>query len=193
MDKGRVRRGLKKCLLAITPEQRSIRSRKACEILAGTSEFKDASVIMMFLSLPNEIDTSEAILEAWLHGKRVVVPKVLWHEHHLIPVEIHSLDGDCEIEASGLKNPTSGVPMPLEQIDLVVTPGLGFDRNGKRLGRGGGYYDRFFAHERLKAVRCGFGFAEQVLESVPVTEQDQPVDFVVTDEGVVHLGSTKGV
>jgi 5-formyltetrahydrofolate cyclo-ligase len=193
MDKGQVRRELQKCLLAITPEQRSSRSRKACEYLASTSEFQDASVIMMFLSLPKEIDTSQAILAAWQLGKTVVAPKVLWQERHMIPVEIHSLDAGCETEASGLRNPISGVPTPLEQIDLVVTPGLGFDRSGNRLGWGGAYYDKFFAHEQLTATRCGFGFAEQLLDSVPATEHDQPVDFVVTDEGVVHLYSRKGV
>ena len=193
MDKGGVRRDLQKCLLAITPEQRCSKSRKACENLASTSEFQNASVVMMFLSLPQEVDTSEAILQAWQLGKTVVAPKVLWREQHLIPVEIRSLDGACEAGESGLRNPTSGVPTPLEQIDLVVTPGLGFDRSGNRLGRGGAYYDRFFAHEQLRAARCGFGFAEQLLESVPVAEHDQPVDFIVTDQGVVHSYSRKGV
>lgn len=193
MDKGRVRRELKECLLAIKPEQRISKSRKACENLASTAEFRDASVVMMFLSLPQEVDTSEAILKAWQLGKTVVAPKVFWKERRMVPVEIRSLDSDCETEASGLRNPTSGVPTPLEQIDLVVTPGLGFDRTGNRLGRGGAFYDRFFAHEKLRAARCGFGFAEQVLESVPVAEHDQPMDLVVTDEGVVHLCSRKGV
>ncbi len=193
MDKARVRRELQKCLLAITPEQRKARSRKACEHLAETSEFRSASVVMMFLSLPQEVDTSEAILAAWQLGKTVVVPKVLWREQHLIPVEIHSLNSACETNASGLRNPTSGVLTPIEQIDLVVTPGLAFDRSGNRLGRGGAYYDRFFAHEQLTAARCGFGFAEQLLDSVPVARHDQPIDLVVTDEGVLRLCSSKGV
>ena len=75
--------------------------------------------------------------------------------------------------------------MPLEEIDLVVTPGLGFDRKGNRLGRGGSYYDRFFANEQLKASRCGFAFAEQLVDSVPVTSTDIPMDFLVTDEEVI--------
>lgn len=193
MDKGRVRRELQECLLTITPEQRSRRSRKACENLVSTCEFRDASVVMMFLSLPEEVDTSEAILEAWQLGKTVVVPKVFWKERYMIAVEIRSLDSDCRTEASGLRNPISEVPTPLEQIDLVVAPGLAFDRRGNRLGRGAAFYDRFFAHEQLKAARCGFAFAEQMLDSVPAAQHDQPVDFVVTDEGVVHLCSRKGV
>ena len=77
--------------------------------------------------------------------------------------------------------------MSFGKIDLVVTPALGFDNKGNRLGRGGSYYDRFFANKELKASRCGFAFAEQMVESVPVTERDKPMDFLVTDEEVMYF------
>ncbi|MEA3225492.1 MAG: 5-formyltetrahydrofolate cyclo-ligase, partial [Planctomycetota bacterium] len=94
--------------------------------------------------------------------------------------------------SSGLRNPISGVPVPFGEIDLVVTPGLGFDNKGHRLGRGGAYYDRFFANTNLKAVRCGFGFTEQILDSVPVTDHDVPVNMLVTDEQVIYFDHRKG-
>ena len=81
--------------------------------------------------------------------------------------------------------------MPLQDIDLVVTPALGFDGKGNRLGRGGSCYDRFFANARLKAARCGFAFAQQQVETVPVAEHDEPVDFLVTDEGVTYFDKRK--
>jgi len=77
--------------------------------------------------------------------------------------------------------------MPFEEIDLVVTPAVGFDRKGNRLGRGSSYYDRFFANEELKAARCGFAFAEQMIDSVPVTERDERIDFLVTYEGIIYF------
>jgi 5-formyltetrahydrofolate cyclo-ligase len=143
---------------------------------------------MMYLSLPHELDTSEAILCAWQLGKTVVVPKVSWQQRHMIPVQINSLETGFSEEVGGLRNPVTGAPVPFEDIDLVVAPGLGFDRRGNRLGRGGSYYDRFFANKELKAPKCGFAFAEQVLESVPVTDNDVPVDFLVTDEEVLYFG-----
>lgn len=82
-----------------------------------------------------------------------------------------------------------GVPIPIGEIDLVVTPAVAFDDEGNRLGRGGSYYDRFFANEKLKAVKCGFAFAEQRIDSVPVTDHDQPVDFLVTDEEVIYFNA----
>jgi 5-formyltetrahydrofolate cyclo-ligase len=74
---------------------------------------------------------------------------------------------------------------------MVVAPGLGFDRKGNRLGRGGSYYDRFFTNKELKAPKCGFAFSEQVIETVPVTEHDVPVDMLVTDEEVLYFGKDK--
>jgi len=82
--------------------------------------------------------------------------------------------------------------MPFEEIDLVVAPALGFDRRGNRLGRGGSFYDRFFANDEVAAARCGFAFAEQVVESIPVTDSDEPVDFLVTDEEVICCAERKG-
>jgi len=117
----------------------------------------------------------------------VAVPKISWQQRHMIPVQINSLETGFSTEVADLRNPVTGTPMPFEEIDLVVTPALGFDRKGNRLGRGGSYYDRFFANEELKASRCGFAFAEQLVESVPVTPADKPVDFLVTDEEVVYF------
>jgi 5-formyltetrahydrofolate cyclo-ligase len=192
MDKAQLRRKLQNCVLAMAPKERSEKSRKACQNLISIPEFQNASTLMMFLSLPHEVDTSEAILCAWQLGKTVAVPKISWQQRHMIPVQISSLETGLSTAASGLRSPTAGVPIPFDQIDLVVTPALGFDREGNRLGRGGSFYDRFFANEELKAVRCGFAFSEQVIDSVPMSESDEPVDMLVTDKEVLYLKDEKG-
>ncbi len=185
MDKKELRHSLRSRLFALAQSQRRIESKQACQNLIETDEYRNASVIMIFLSLPHEVDTTAVILDAWQHGKTVAVPKVSWQQRHMIAVEITSLETGLTESSSGLKNPTTGVPMPVEEIDLIVTPGLGFDAKGNRLGRGGGYYDRFFGSEHLVAKKCGFGFSQQIVESVPVDEHDKLVDFLVTDAGVV--------
>jgi len=148
---------------------------------------------MMYLSLPPEADTSEAILHAWQLGKVVVVPKVSWQQRYMIAVQINSLETGFSTSSWGLRNPIAGVPMPFEEIDLVVTPALGFDRKGNRLGRGGSYYDRFFANAELKASRCGFAFAEQIVETIPVAEHDEPVELLVTDEEIIYFNNGHAV
>ena len=187
MDKSQLRQELRSRLLEITDEQRLAKSKKACQNLLGVEEFQNASVIMIFLSLPHEIDTSAVILNAWQMDKTVSVPKVSWHQRHMIPVEINSLETGFSTETGGLRNPITGAPVPLEEIDIVIAPGLGFDRNGNRLGRGGSYYDRFFANKWGKAVKCGIAFEEQIVDQVPMTESDVPMDMLVTDKEVIKI------
>ena len=188
MDKAQLRRQLMDCLLAISCEQRNEKSRKACRNLLSTSHFQQASTVMMFVSLPHEVDTSEVILHAWQLGKIVAVPKISWQQRHMIAVQINSLETGFSTAASGLRNPISGVPVPFGEIDLVVTPMLGIDRKGHRLGRGGAYYDRFFANPELKAAKCAFGFEEQLLDSIPTDDHDESVDMLVTDEQITYFG-----
>ena len=189
MDKERLRVKLQKSLLGMSEEERGEKSQKASQNLFSTPQFRRATTIMMYLSLPHEVDTSEAVLYSWQLGKTVVMPKISWQQRHMIPVKISSLEKGFSTAASGLRNPITGVPIPIEEIDLVVAPALGFDRKGNRLGRGGSFYDRFFANEQFHAPRCGFAFAEQLVESVPVSEHDEPVDFIVTDEEILYLNS----
>jgi 5-formyltetrahydrofolate cyclo-ligase len=190
-DKSQLRRQLQNCLLKMSEKQRAEKSRKACQSLVSTLEFQEAMTVMMYLSLPHEVDTSEAILAAWQLGKTVAVPKISWQQRHMIPVQINSLETGFSTGISGLRNPVTGVPIPLEEIDLVVAPALGFDRKGYRLGRGGSYYDRFFTNKHLKAARCGLAFQEQVLESIPVTECDEPIDFLVTDKEILYFSNQR--
>jgi 5-formyltetrahydrofolate cyclo-ligase len=189
MGKAELRQQLQKCLLEMPVEQRVEKSRKACRGLIATPQFQNASVVMMYLSLPHELDTSDAILSAWQLNKIVVVPKVSWQQRHMIPVRINSLETGFSADVAGLRNPVMGVPVPFGDIDLVVAPGLAFDRKGNRLGRGGSYYDKFFVNKDLRATRCGIAFAEQVIESVPATDHDVPVDFLVTDEEVLYFNN----
>jgi len=186
MDKIELRHQLRSRITALSDEQRVAKSRSAYHNLIKTDEYKKASVVMIYLPLPHEIDTTAVILHAWQNEKTIAVPKVSWQQRHMIPVEINSLEVGFSTEKGGLKNPITGVPMPFEDIDLVVTPGLGFDRQGNRLGKGGSYYDRFFGSKHLDAKKCGYAFSEQIIDSVPVEEHDVPVDFIVTNEGVIE-------
>ena len=186
MDKIEMRHSLRSRLFGLPQSQRRNESKQASRNLISTDEYKKASSVMIFLSLPHEVDTTAVILDAWQQGKTVAVPKVSWQQRHMIPVEITSLETGFTEDRGGFKNPTTGVPMGVEEIDLIVTPGLGFDDKGNRLGRAGGYYDRFFASELLNAKKCGFAFSQQIVESVPVEEHDERVDFLVTDAGVVY-------
>jgi 5-formyltetrahydrofolate cyclo-ligase len=192
MDKEKLRTDLRKQLLKITASQRAEKSRRACENLIQTPEFQNACTVMMYMPLPHELDISEAILKAWQMEKTVAVPKISWEQRHMIPVEIASLETGFSTEVLGLRNPVNGRPVPFEDIDLVVIPAMGYDRKGNRLGRGGSYYDNFLANKQLRAVRCGMGFDEQVVDSIPVAEHDESIDFLVTDKEVIYFNTRQG-
>ncbi|MDO8301951.1 MAG: 5-formyltetrahydrofolate cyclo-ligase, partial [Sedimentisphaerales bacterium] len=187
MTKVQLRNELKTRLVAISVEARSEKSKAACRNLIETPQFQQSAVVMIYLSLPHEVDTAAIILSAWQQGKTVAVPKVSWQQRHMIPVIITSLETGFSTDVGGLRNPITGAPMPSEEIDLVVAPGLGFDRKGNRIGRGGSYYDRFFTNKELHAVKCGFAFEEQVVDTVPTDEYDVRMDMLVTDEEVVYF------
>ncbi len=190
MEKVQLREKLQKCLLEMSEQQRNAKSKEACRKLTSTPQFQNASTVMLYLSLPYEADATEAILCAWQLGKTVAVPKISWQQKHMIPVRIDSLETGFSTEVAGLRNPATEVQTAIEEIDLVVVPALGFDRKGNRLGHGGSYYDRFFANTKLRAQRCGFAFAEQVIEAVPVRDHDIPMDFLVTDEEIIYCNPT---
>lgn len=163
-------------------------SFRACEHLCELDEFKQARTVMLYLAMDKEMDTSHAILQALQQDKRVLVPIVSWQERQLTPVVIHTLNCGMEITRYGLRNPTSSETLPPSEIDLVVTPGLGFDGQGNRLGRGGGFYDRFLGSETMRALRCGFGFEDQLIEPLPICEHDATLNMLITEQKVRRFG-----
>ncbi len=87
--------------------------------------------------------------------------------------------------AYGPREPRERIAVDPETVDVVVTPGLAFDREGNRLGYGGGYYDRYLARMGDAILRVGVAFSLQLVGRVPHEHEDQPVDVVVTDQGVL--------
>jgi 5-formyltetrahydrofolate cyclo-ligase len=187
MNKLQLRTELKTRLMAMSTDARSEKSKAACRNLIETPQFQQSAVVMVYLSLPHEVDTVAIILAAWQQGKTVAVPKISWQQRHMIPVVITSLETGFSTEVAGLRNPITGVPVPIEDIDIVVAPGLGFDRKGNRLGRGGSYYDRFFANKDLHAIKCAIAFEDQVVENVPTAQHDVQMDMLVTDDEVLYF------
>ncbi len=187
MPKNKVRKHINSLLSGIEKGDFQRKSQLACENLCGLQEFKDASVIMMFLSMAGEIDIDPAIEIALDQGKTVVVPIIIWEQKHMVPVKLDRLTNDMPIDRYGIRYPQDGAAVECAKIDLVVVPGLGFDKSASRLGRGGGYYDRFMVSDGFRGIRCGISFQEQVLEEIPTCDHDIPLDMLVTDLEIRHF------
>lgn len=192
VSKKELRQRLRERMAAIPRDIMRERSARACTNLTTTPEYQRAEILMVFMSLPTEVDTASLVLHAWRDRKRVLAPKVSWEQRHMLPIEIQSLSDDLSESPLGIREPVRGNPLPLSVIDLVVVPGLGFDLHGNRIGRGRGFYDRFLAHEQWRGVSCGLALEEQVVEQVPTSKHDMKVDLLVTDVEVRRFVSRLG-
>lgn len=190
-SKAVVRRQLKEVLAGMSEPDRHRKSIAACHLIAQSPEFDAARVVMLYLSTAQEVDTAPLALKCWQAGKTVVVPKVSWDQRRMLPIEITSLQTGLDIPHAnlGIREPVSGQPIPLDLIDLVIVPGLGFTPNGFRIGRGMGFYDRFLAQLEFVGLSCGLGFQEQIIEDIPVLDHDVPLGMLVTDQGITRFAS----
>jgi 5-formyltetrahydrofolate cyclo-ligase len=189
-EKNALRQQLRQVLRGLSPEQRHLKSQAACRYLIQSPEFTAAKVVMLYLSMSQEVDTAAIALRAWQDGKTVAVPKVFLSDRTMLAVEIQSLDTAMRTTSVGVREPDVGQPIPIDFIDLVLVPGLGFSPNGARIGRGGGFYDRFLAQATFQGTTCGLAFEEQVLESLPMMPHDQHVNMLVTDTGIRRFHAT---
>lgn len=142
-----------------------------------------ARCVQTYVSLPQEVDTHELIRRLLRAGKRVAVPRVV--EENLLQQYFISDFAELQTGAFGILEPRldSAQPATTEAFDLVLVPGLAFDRAGNRLGAGKGYYDRFLAG--MKAPKIALAFAFQIVEQVPIVPHDQRVDMIVTEDEVI--------
>ncbi len=184
MTKKELRQNLRETTSAISPAEMHLRSIQACQLLTETPEYRQAEILMVFLSLPTEMDTTSLVLSAWRNRMRVLAPQVSWEQRRMLPIEIQSLSDNLSKSPLGVREPAKGAPIPVSHIDMVIVPALGYDESGNRIGRGRGFYDRFLSHLDWHGIACGLAFEEQVVDHVPTSDHDRPVDMLVTDKRV---------
>ena len=136
-------------------------------------EFRNASTVLAFWSLPDEIDTHEIVVK-WASAKRMVLPKVVGDSLVLRAYEPLAMAPG----AYGILEPTDEAPeVDPSEIDLAIIPGVAFDVHGHRLGRGKGYYDRLMPE--LSCPKLGVALPYQIVDEVPVEDHDIPVDKII--------------
>ena len=152
-DKGSVRKELLLRRDAIPPEVRRIKDRLIREKILDLDESIKARTFFCFASFRSEVDTFEIMRSLLAKQKKVLVPKVVRERHTLLLYEIHDI-GQLVPGYIGIPEPPAmagDVPVDLNDVDLVIIPGAGFDPQGNRIGYGGGYYDRLLG-EVNKAI-----------------------------------------
>lgn len=178
--KHRIRKEIRGKLGLQSKEERAEKSALVKEKLFRLEEFKKAECVMFYVSLPEEVDTSEMIGEALKAGKKVCVPITIEDSRSLVASEIDE-SSILEKGPCGTRQPKESDlrPVPLEDIDLVVVPGVAFDCCNVRLGRGHGYYDRFLKLLPKDTVTIGLAFDFQLVEGLPKDSHDVPVSKTI--------------
>ncbi len=160
-------------------EQREVWSKEIEQQLLDHPRLQTARVVMLYYALPDEVDTRHFVDTLLHEGKTVVLPKCVDKEH----IEPRQYTGPDDL-AEGIYNLLEPVGKPydaLGDIELIIVPGMSFDEQGHRLGRGRGYYDRFLA-QVPQAYKIGVCFDFQRVKQVPVDENDQVMDEVLSNK-----------
>ncbi len=167
-------------LMKLKTQKEENRNKKSCYIknkLFRNRVFKKAKTVMFYMSFGGEVDTVDMIKAAQKLGKTVVVP-VCGRNRMMSPCVLKD-KGALLRGPYGIREPALRKPVNLKSLDLVVVPGLAFDKKGRRLGRGKGYYDRFLPKISRHSVAIGLAYDFQILPFIPTTKNDVDVHKVI--------------
>ena len=159
-------------------------SELIAEAVRNLSEYRDAKTILFYVSAkPNEVDTHALIREALDSGVRTLVPVTDFDRNKLTISELMAMD-ELERVRFGLLEPRADSIRPVDPhcTDIIVVPGVAFDMKCRRVGFGGGYYDRLLSE--YDAFSIALGYEGQIVERVPTGEYDMPVDTIVTESRI---------
>lgn len=186
-EKTELRRRVLAAIEALSPDERTARSERAQDRLIELPEFQRARAVFAYIADDTEADTRRIVAAALAAGKRVALPRVDVVSKAMSPREIRDPRADLENGAFGIPAPRESCPeIPLAELDLVLAPGRVFDARGRRMGRGGGFYDRLLAAPELSAAVVALAFDCQVVDEVPHEPHDKPVAAIVTESRVIR-------
>jgi len=181
-EKVKIRSKLLKIRKNLKKEVRAAKNEQIARRLEELDAFKKAHHILFYYSVNGEVDTL-SLIEKYLDAKQLYLPVIRGRSHfQAVPIK----------KSLNLKKGFEGVPEPVDtepsstfddQLELVITPGVAFDKKGNRIGMGKGYYDRYFEQNR-KHLKIALAYEEQVLDYVPKEPYDECIDFIITDQNI---------
>lgn len=180
MEKSDIRRKIKALRTMLSDEDKNSAAEEVFEQLEKTAAFLLADKILMYHSLPDELQTI-AFLKKWGGRKKFFLPRVNGVNLDILPYDQSRLElGSFQIE-----EPTGDDLTDPAEIELIIVPAVAFDRNGNRLGRGKGFYDRLL--QTTRATKIGVGYDFQLLEEIPAEPHDIPMDMVITQRHYIKI------
>jgi len=171
---------------ALSPDEVRRLSDAVLSHLYASELYRDARTVHTYVSVDNEVDTWPLIVRALEEGKQVVVPVVSGKD-----LKHSRIESPSELKRGkwSLWEPRCFRDTDLAAVDLVLVPGVAFDRRGYRIGFGGGYYDRFLS--QVLAPKVGLAFEFQVVPRIPEDPHDERVGYLATESGIFEIKQEK--
>lgn len=167
-------------------QRATMASAKIAAAVTSLPEFLSAKTVACYLAIPGEVDTGEVIASAWAREKRVFLP--VTGSNSSMNFHEHTEDLPLVTSKLGIEEPVNGDKIPASELDLVIVPLVAFDKDGNRIGMGGGYYDRAFSflgdqQQTTKPLLVGIAFECQRVEEITPNPWDIPLSCVLTESG----------
>ena len=176
-DKKSIRAEVRRRIKLLSEEEKQSSATAIFAKIEATEAFAKAECVALFVAMWDEVPTTET-LERWRGlGKHVVIPRVegdimRYYDYH---------PNMMTVGAFGIIEPVGNKEVEAEAIDLMIVPARAFTSNGDRMGRGGGFYDKYMSLEGFRAVKYGVAFACQIFDTLPTDPHDISVDEVFTN------------
>lgn len=183
MEKSVIRRKIKAMKSMLIETEKAGAADRVFEHLERTAAFIVAEKILMYHSLPDELST-HAFLRKWGNKKKFYLPRVNGVNLDILPYD----ESRLELGAFHIEEPTGSDTVNADEIELIVVPGVAYDRKGHRLGRGKGFYDRLLAES--KATKIGIAYEFQIVDEIPTEPHDISMDIVISPSAC-HIISKK--
>ncbi|MFZ4452029.1 5-formyltetrahydrofolate cyclo-ligase [Salibacterium aidingense] len=183
-EKREIRLHIRNTFQRLTEQDMEQKGAKICDQLFASSLWQNASTIALTMATKNEVNTRPMIEKGWQEGKCIAVPKADPFSYTLDFYQITSFQETKE-DFAGIFEPDPAFSsfIPPDMFDLIIVPGMAFDKEKYRIGFGGGYYDRFLKNIAVPAcaVLCEF----QLFERLPREKHDIPLDFLFTENKII--------
>lgn len=177
--KAALRAEMKRALGSLSSEQRQAESARVCARLRAQAVWQRARAVLLYAPRGDEVDVASLMAEGWSSGKIVALPRYVPTLGCYEAAQIRDFSREVQPGRFGVTEPRPACPAyPLNQLDLALVPGVCFDVNGRRLGRGKGFYDRLL--DAIRGIRCGVAFDLQVRREIPAEPHDVVLDCILT-------------
>jgi 5-formyltetrahydrofolate cyclo-ligase len=175
-QKKQIRLAIRQLKAGISPDEKRQRSALILSKLEQNKVFQQAKCIMLYWSMEDEVQTHDFVIK-WAGLKEIILPSV---QNDVLV--LRKFNGIQQLQAGqkyGIPEPEGEDYTDFEKIDVVIVPGIAFDKENNRMGRGKAYYDQLLT--KMKAYKIAVCFGFQIIDNVPVDEHDIKMDEVISD------------